>query len=1141
MTDVAERARNRLVSLPGHFSTPVRIETVELIGDGILLLRVRAEGGFPDETTISEQELETALEAAQPTSAAVDPRNFFRWIESHRIRLAYAHDPYFAVSLSGIRGLPHQIEAVYRHLLPQPRLRFVLADDPGGGKTIMAGLLHKELKLRGVVDRTLVICPAPLTIQWQDELFEKFDERFEIISSHQVRWQLGGNAWQQYHQAITSLDFAKQEDVLPELLRAEWDLIVVDEAHKCSAASDGEGVRKTKRYVLAEEISKRSERMLLLTATPHSGDEDRFKHFLRLLDPDQFATPDLVKRQIGTENNPYFLRRQKEDLIDEKGRPLFVPRHVVTQPFTLSAPEKALYDVVTAYVNEYLGTTSGSRGSAVALARTVLQRRLASSLGAIRSSLQKRGDRLEERAEELVRMSPAERKKRLIELRVLQATDEETEYEDSDEEAQEEAAVGVTAVEHIEDLRKEVAVLRQLVRKADETIAQGEERKLGALRECLNKSELQELKDGRGKLLIFTEHRDTLDYLVKHLVELGYSVCSIHGGNPPLMRKQIQQEFRTQRQICVATEAAGEGINLQFCHLMINYDLPWNPVRLEQRMGRIHRIGQQSEVHVFNFVATNTVEGRLLERLHEKLAEMKEALQGRVYDVIGDLLQLNGVDFERLVRDTLANPRRLEYSLEEIGSLSPEVLKRYEQDIGIAQATRHVNLDWVRERDWLSEERRLMPEYVQEFFLDAAQEVKLRVEQRADGLYRIEHVPVLLRSDDLASVRRLGRPEGEYRKLTFHKDMREKAEHEDAILLSPGHPLFAATTEALERQLLAAGVNGGVTAFIDPSTTVAYRLHYLTHEVVGEAIAGGTETAYAELVCVLEERDGTLQLAPADVLHDLTPTLAVTPEGPSPEVIKGVTNWIRVNVQTKATEEKRESRSQQAEVRATYLEEAMEVQRKRFETRWADYDQKVYQGHDEYRLPRDETVRRMEELKRRKDTKMQALRRLGVVRGGPVTYLGSVVALPPDQPEHPSVSTLRRDPETEKAAMEFVMAYERAAGRNPEDVSQRRDGSGFDIRSVGDLDPRAGTLDIRRIEVKGVSAPSGDVGLYRTEWYAAQRFRDGFWLYVVYSAKSDQPRLVTIQDPWGRLRNVEEIRQLTGIRVPGASIEELAK
>jgi superfamily II DNA or RNA helicase len=1123
MAELGERARNRQVELRGHFPLPVRIETVEQIGDDLYLVRVRTAAGLPSETMLAGAELEEALGRAVPSAATVGAADLFRWVESHRIRVAYAHDPYFAVSLSGIRGLPHQIEAVYRRLLPQPRLRFVLADDPGAGKTIMAGLLLKELKLRSVVDRTLVVAPAPLTVQWQDELYDKFDEHFEIVSSQQVRSQLGGSPWERYSQVIVSLDYAKREEVLPGLLRADWDLVVVDEAHKCSAATYGDELRRTRRYALAEELSRRAERLLLLTATPHSGDSNRFTNFLALLEPDQFATTDLVKRQIALPESPYFLRRQKEDLIDERGERLFVGRAVHTQPFTLSPMEKALYDRVTEYISQFLGQTAGGRGNAIALARTVLQRRLASSLRAIRSSLTRRAERLSQLVAELERMSPAEQRRRLAQLRLLEVADEETGVEDADEAAEDLAATEVAVHEHVQGLTTEVSALRELIAMADDTLAAGEERKLTSLRECLAKAELAELRDGRGKLLIFTEHRDTLEHLAGHVRAWGYSVCTIHGGHPPTARKEIQHEFRAVRQVCIATEAAGEGINLQFCHLMINYDLPWNPVRLEQRMGRIHRIGQQADVVVFNFCATNTIEGELLHRLHQKLEEMRDALQGRVYDVIGDLLEVNGLDFERLVRDTLAYPRRRQASLDRISSLSPDRLARYERDIGIAQATRHVDLEWVRRNDWASQERRLMPEYVERFFLDAAQRVKLKVDRREDSLYRVEHVPARLRADALASVRRHGPPQAMYRKLTFRKEERDRAEHEDAVLCSPGHPLFAAVAEALERDLETAGV--------------PYRIHFLRFEVTGEGVAGNSETVYADLVAAIEEADGSLAGGPADVLHDLTQVDGAAADPPKADAIRSVTNWARANVQRPTTDEQRRRRHAQAELRSSYLNEAIDVQRRRLEQRWAEYDERIYRGKEQYRLLKEETERRIAELDRRRKAKLEGFARLGVVRPGPVTYLGTAVVRPPARAGDPEIRTLRPDPEVERAAMAAAMANERAAGREPEDVSRAHDGSGFDIRSVA-RDPDTGEVtEVRRIEVKGRSASSGDVGLYRTEWFAAQRFRDAFWLYVVYGAGTVRERLVAVQDPWGRLRGVEEIAQVTGYRVPGTSIE----
>jgi superfamily II DNA or RNA helicase len=1141
VSDLGERALNRLVTLTGHFARPVRIETYDEISAGIFHLRVRYTSGDPDETQVTAAELAAALAQSAPAEQRlVAPQDLFLWVESQRIRLAYAHDPLFAVSMSGVRGLPHQIEAVYRRMLPQPRLRFVLADDPGAGKTIMGGLLLKELRLRGVVERCLILCPAPLTTQWQDELLDKFDEHFEIVSSHQVRHQLGRNPWQRFGRVIASIDFAKQDEVRDDLLRAEWDLVIVDEAHKASARTKtDDSVEKTKRYVLVEGVSRQAERLLLLTATPHAGDEDRFSRFLGLLDPDQFATPDLVRKQIGAEDNPYFLRRLKEDLRDERGHDLFVPRHVRTQPFLLSPAEFQLYRDVTAYVVKFLGPSTGSRGNAIGLARTVLQRRLASSIAAIRSSLIKRADRLAELADDLARLKLGDRQRRLAALGRIPAgadiDDVEASSDDVDERTDEYLATQVSAAAGVEQLRTEIAELRRLAAEAQRVAGLGEERKLVALRECLAGAEFVELRDGRGKLLIFTEHRDTLAYLERNLTRWGYSVCTIHGGHSPYERKRLQQEFRQGKQICVATEAAGEGINLQFCHLVINYDLPWNPVRLEQRMGRVHRIGQTADCWVFNFCATNTVEGELLVALHHKLEAMRTALQGRVYDVIGDLLAINGLDFERLVKDTLANPTASNRSraVDQINRLAPAKLAEYEQATGIALAKKWVDTEWVRGKSFVSEERRLMPEYVEAFFLAAGERTRLRVGRRVDTLLRIEHVPAAFRSEDLDAVRRRGRPEPEYRKLTFRKEHRDRVEHDDATLCSPGHPLFAALTEVLERELDTTGVPQGAARFVDPAATHSYFVHLYSYEVVGEDLHGQPEPAFGEVVAILDDEHG-LERAPGDVLHTLTPAPDGKAEPPNAELVKAATDWLRVHVQMPRTSAERTSRLAQADLRRAYLMEAMDTQQQRLQDQWLGYDQKIGAGDDSYRLQRDNTERRITELKHRRTGKLEALDRLGVVRPGKVTHLGSACIMPPAAPDDPDVDIMRPNKQVEDAAVALAMAHEQQHGWEPTYVGEARDGSGFDIRSQRTLPD--GTVEVRRIEVKGRSTPTGDVGLYRTEWYAAQRWGTGFWLYVVYSATTDTPQLVRVQDPFRALPNVTAIQQITGYRVPGASI-----
>jgi SNF2 family DNA or RNA helicase len=639
----------RRVVLPGQFEGEVVVEVARSLGSSIEL-RVRLPSGDLDEAVLPAADVDGLLNhQPAPTTAVhpVDAEKLRLLVESARIRLAYTYGRQFAVSPSGIRTLPHQIEAVYLKMLPQPRLRFLLAADPGAGKTIMAGLLLKEMKLREAIERCLIIVPAPLTIQWQDELLLFFGESFQIIHAGNDQQQLL-NLWQRESQVITSLDYAKQEDVRERVWQQRWDLVIIDEAHKCSAytkrsSGRGDEVEKTRRYQLAERLAAMTDHLVALTATPHHGDDDRFGHFVRLLDPDLFpephklgATAGQIRRdilQLGPDC-PWALRRLKEDLRDLNGNRLFPDRHAHTVAFRLNHEEFNLYKAVTAYINEFLPQATGKKRNSVALARTVFQRRLASSTRAIHESLARRLKKLQELLEELEGLSPGQRAKRLAQMQG-RAGDVEQDEDDLDDAAHDELLDHTTVAAELDQLRTEIAALKELVARAARVREHVADSKLGALKECLTKADFRELTDGRGRLLVFMEHRDTLVHIREHLESWGYSTCEIHGGMNPHERKRAQEEFRTSRQICVATEAAGEGINLQFCHLMINYDMPWNPTRLEQRLGRIHRIGQERDCHVFNFVASasedwqHIIEGRILERLLGKLEQMRAVLADR--------------------------------------------------------------------------------------------------------------------------------------------------------------------------------------------------------------------------------------------------------------------------------------------------------------------------------------------------------------------------------------------------------------------------------------------------------------------------------------------------------------------------------
>lgn len=1156
------------VLLPGHFPGPVILEAVRSIGSGYEL-RVRLPDGTPDETILSEQEAQAIVAAAHQPAATVVPGDAERTrllVESARIRLAYAYDRQFAVSMSGIRTLPHQVEAVYLKMLPQPRLRFLLADDPGAGKTIMAGLLIKELKLRQAIERVLILCPAPLTIQWQDELLRWFGERYDIIFSALDQMQLV-NPWQRCTQVIASLDYAKQDEVRERVWQQHWDLVVIDEAHKCSAytkhsSSRGDEAVKTKRYQLAERLTGLADHVVLLTATPHHGDDDRFAHFVRLLDPDLFPEPHRLGERAGEIRRgvlrlgpecPWALRRLKEDLRDLDGRRLFPERYAHTVTFSLNPEEYDLYKAVTAFINRFLPQAVGQRRASVALARTVFQRRVASSTFAICESIRRRLERQRSLLEELETVAAPQRERRLGQLAV-EINDRELEEDDLDDETRDRLLDEVSSAVDLDHLRAEVGELQDLLGRASRVRDHAADSKLQALRCCLEKAEFKELTDGRGKLLIFTEHRDTLTYLREHLQRWGYSTCFIHGGMNPHERKRAQEEFRTACTVCVATEAAGEGINLQFCHLMINYDLPWNPTRLEQRLGRIHRIGQEREVHAFNFVAGESeegqpvIEGRILQRLLEKLEQMRGVLADRVFDVVGEVLSLNDVNLPEMLREVASDPRRLEEYLDRIERVDPAKLKQYEDATGIALAQANVDLTGFQKSNAEAEERRLMPKYVEGQFLEAARAVGLRVDGRADGLWRVEHVLADLRSERLDSVRRLGKAETTYAKLTFHKEHLDQDRHLDAVLLGPGHPLYAAVDERLNEVL--GSLVGGVAVFVDALATAPYLLHFLEMSIRGQKVNGDPETLFAELVAVREDplapSEDRFRVVSADSLVDLpahpSPPQAVEALDPAP-----VADWLKGTYQMVARGRCQAERQHYVQVCRDYLSHSFDARIRAAQDRVMGLRAREA-ASPEVGLARQRAENDLADLLRSRDDRMQGLQRLELARHGPVRHLATAYVVPPGTDV--GASALVADDEDpivqrrcEIAAENLVVAYEEGRGFTCERVGHLK--IGFDVRSLGQADAQTGYRDpvagIRRIEVKGRTRGL-PIRLTTNEWYKAAQLGDSYWLYVVWDALgSPDPEPLRIQNPAKVLEYAKrEDAARRRFEFPAAAIERAA-
>jgi SNF2 family DNA or RNA helicase len=587
-----------------------------------------------------------------------DARAFLLGTEALRINSAYQFDPLFAVSSSIVDPLPHQIEAVYKYLLPLPKIRFLLADDTGAGKTIMTGLLLKELLFRGTIERILIVTPAGLTKQWQeDELSGKFGLSFILVD--RVNRTRDPDILNNNNFCIASIDFLRQPDVRDMLGRTKrWDIVVVDEAHKPAAYKYGNKLEENDRYKVIKILSDKTDHLLLLTATPHRGRKDTFRYLLQLLDRDLFQKDELVKKHITNTDsdgrNRFFLRRLKEEMVDWNGKPLFKPRYTKTVGYTLTEEESDFYEQITQYVRTRKRAAKEQKNRNVELALIVLQRRLASSLYAVTKTLENRKKSIEYVLDLIINNPDVIKKlKKQIEEKLNDEGVEDIEdiegLDDEKRQIVEDLILRSTLSTDPEDIQDEIDELKRLLNIAY-SLKNHEESKYIQLKKLLDESDV--IRDDKEKLVIFTEYYDTLTILQKRLEESGYQVTTIHGGMDLDERKEAQVKFFHDAKILIATDAAGEGINLQFCHYLINWDIPWNPNRLEQRMGRIHRYGQKSDVHVFNLVASNTREGIVLQTILKKLDVMREQLgTDRVYDVIDELL--SEVSLTKLIENAI--------------------------------------------------------------------------------------------------------------------------------------------------------------------------------------------------------------------------------------------------------------------------------------------------------------------------------------------------------------------------------------------------------------------------------------------------------------------------------------------------------
>ena len=848
---------------------PVTVVAATWIGGNALRLTYRTDAGRLDERLLYRDH-EPRLDLAKQGAAfdlTADGAKFKLAAEALRIRMAGRFDPMLAVHTSELEPLPHQIQAVYGELIQRTPLRFLLADDPGAGKTIMAGLYVKELMLRGDLERCLIVAPGGLVEQWQDELRDKFGLHFELLTrqlADATPATAESSVFTRHNLLIARMDQLSRSDEFRDLLdRAEWDLVVVDEAHRMSAHYFGSELKKTRRYQLGELLGRHARHFLLMTATPHAGREEDFQLFLALLDTDRFEGR--YRDGIHAISTDGLMRRMvKEDLKTFDGRPLFPERRAYTVAYELSDAEKDLYEAVTQYVREEMSRADrlkeqgdSKRGFTVGFALTVLQRRLASSPEAILQSLVRRHARLKKRRDEMrfgtaagADNDLARRLSEMLGRDVADAGDDELDDVPSTEaeETESEVADAATAARTIAELDKELAILADLIEVARRVRHSGTDKKWTELRDLLTNNVLAAgtpLADGADagavfpspdgmlpglgdslpgkgalpgqrllpamaspdavrKIIIFTEHRDTLEYLadrIRGLLGRHDAVVTIHGGVRREERRKITELFTqdVDTRVLVATDAAGEGLNLQRAHLMVNYDLPWNPNRIEQRFGRIHRIGQTEVCHLWNLVAADTREGMVFTQLLLKIEEQAKAYHGKVFDVLGEAFE------GQPLRDLLIQAIRY--------GNDPKVKARLHQVIDatvgegldklIADRAAHADMFAVADLEkWRARmdeanRRRLSPHFISEWFADAFRELGGRLSEREPGRYEIRHVPREIRDRDRQAGTAPAPVLEKYERVTFDKDLTRVEGRPRAGLLAPGHPLLDAVTDLI--------------------------------------------------------------------------------------------------------------------------------------------------------------------------------------------------------------------------------------------------------------------------------------------------------------------------------------------------------
>ena len=1144
----------------------VTVVSVQWYGDAAVELTYKTQAGeVANELLYREDESRIRVaEQARPWSFDGDGALFRLVSEAQRIRLAHLFDPLLAVHTSDVEPLPHQITAVYEAMLPRSPLRFLLADDPGAGKTIMAGLLIKEMIARGDLQRCLVVCPGALAEQWQDELYRRFQLPFEILTNDKLEAARTGNWFLETDLVIARLDKLSRDEEVQQKLKArdcDWDLVVCDEAHKMSASYFSNELRYTKRYRLGQLLSDLTRHFLLMTATPHNGKEEDFQLFMALLDSDRFEG----KFRDGVHNvdvSDLMRRMVKEKLLKFDSTPLFPERMAYTVAYKLSAEEERLYTAVTQYVREEFNRAGAlandKRAGAIGFALTILQRRLASSPEAIYSSLRRRRERLQGRLQEvegLQRQGEAD----FVAAPAVLALDSE-DFEDledapeSEIEAQEgEVLDQATAAQTIDELKQEIGTLNALEADAGRVLRGGRDTKWLQLGELLDKLFISTLAEtpapyGAGtisdpvpspqqKLVIFTEHRDTLNYLHSRIAgRLGreQAVVVIHGGLRREERHAAQEAFRHDPQVRVllATDAAGEGINLQRAHLMVNYDLPWNPNRLEQRFGRIHRIGQTEVCHLWNLVASETREGDVYGRLLEKLEQARKTLGGQVFDVLGKM-QFDGRPLRELLVDAIRYGEQPEVraKLTTIveNAFDREKLSELLEERSLTPDTMDVSrVHRVRTRMERAEARRLQPHYIESFFLEAFQRVGGRTRQRESRRYEITHVPAAVRN--IEPTTGAGMPVlRRYERIAFEKSLAANGNHPPAAFVCPGHPLLDAVigrTLAGHRDLLK---QGAVLVDERDAGTEPRVLFFLEHAIQDASLtrAGSRRVISKRMLYVeLDAAGNTRHMEYAPYL-DYRPLAADEP-GHEALLARPECAWIGAgleqtaqryavaNVVPEHVDEIRRARQPLLDKTRDAVQARLTMEISHWDRRAEDLKLQEQAGRVNARLNSGQARQRADRLQERLHKRLAELEQERQISPRPPVVLGAALIAPLGLIRAMAGGApLRRLPapsDTQAAAArarQIVMDVERGLGYEPTDREFEK--RGYDIES---RDPASGRL--RFLEVKGRVSGAPAITVTRNEILYSLNKPDAYILAIVEFLDGDRHRVHYLRRPFQR-------------------------